>query len=192
MWKLVENNEIVKTFNRPVPLTIGDIQYPSNIFTVWTKEQLENIGIYEVVFDDTNKRDNKFFINTNQQFKFENNTVTAFYDVGFDKALEDKTELDGSITKGLKSKEIENIKNEAINLLTDTDFHIIKKMEVPSYTIPVEVTDYRASVRLKSNDMETAINNANDNASFKTLFDHTTDVNGVQSRPLGNFPKRNN
>ena len=56
MWALVESNNVTQVFTKPKAITIGDNQYPSNIMSVWSAEDLEAIGIYEVVQDDTNKK----------------------------------------------------------------------------------------------------------------------------------------
>ena len=53
MWALVENNEISKVFKNPKSITIGDVNYPSNIFSVWSSDDLEGIGIYDVIIDNT-------------------------------------------------------------------------------------------------------------------------------------------
>ena len=53
MWALVEDNEVSKVFPRPKAITIGENQYPQNIFNVWSSEELEAIGIYEVVIDNS-------------------------------------------------------------------------------------------------------------------------------------------
>ena len=68
MWALVESGSVSKVYTRPTKLTLGDIQYPSNIFMLWTSSELEAIGIYEVVIDNTNYKDPEYYINTNQSF----------------------------------------------------------------------------------------------------------------------------
>ena len=57
MWALVENNQVSKVYTRPKAITIGDVNYPSNIFMLWSSEELEAIGIYEVVVDNSNYKD---------------------------------------------------------------------------------------------------------------------------------------
>ena len=37
---------------------------------LWTSSELEAIGIYEVVIDNTNYKDPEYYINTNQSFAF--------------------------------------------------------------------------------------------------------------------------
>ena len=89
MWALVEDNNVTQVFTRPKAITIGDNQYPSNIMSVWSAEDLEAIGIYEVVIDNTNLKDKEYYINTNQSFNFANGTVTASYGTATAKALDD-------------------------------------------------------------------------------------------------------
>jgi hypothetical protein len=70
MYALVIDNTITKYFSYPKGFTLGDNQYPADIFMKWSVEEKEAIGIYEVVFDDSNKKDEKWYINTNQSFAF--------------------------------------------------------------------------------------------------------------------------
>ena len=79
MYVLVESGTITKHFNNPRGFTLGDLQYPADIFMKWSIEEKEAIGIYEVVFDDSNKKDEKWYINTNQSFTFSDGTATASY-----------------------------------------------------------------------------------------------------------------
>jgi hypothetical protein len=63
MWALVESNSITKTFNRPKGFTLGDIQYPASIFTLWSTSEKEAIGLYEIVVDNSNLKDQAYYIN---------------------------------------------------------------------------------------------------------------------------------
>ena len=57
MWGLVESGSITKIINNPKSMVIGDVQYSRNIFSSrWTNAEREAIGIYEVEFDNTNKK----------------------------------------------------------------------------------------------------------------------------------------
>ena len=77
MYALVINNEITKYFSYPKGFTLGDLQYSKDIFTKWSVEEKEAIGIHEVVFDNSNFKDETWYINTNQTFAFVNDTVTG-------------------------------------------------------------------------------------------------------------------
>ena len=79
MWALVESDNVTQVYTRPKALTIGDVNYPSNIFMLWSSSELEAIGIYEIVIDNSNLKNQEYYINTNQSFAFADGTVTATY-----------------------------------------------------------------------------------------------------------------
>ena len=56
MFVLVENDSITKTLNSSRGITIGENQYPRAIYTLWSTAEREAIGIYEVVFDNSNQK----------------------------------------------------------------------------------------------------------------------------------------
>ena len=95
------------------------------------------------------------------------------------------------VTKGLKSQKKQIIKNQASGLLTPTDWYVIKATDVAEYSVPSAVSTFRADVRTKSNEMETAIDNASDVDALKALYEYVntgTEENPVMERPLGEFP----
>jgi hypothetical protein len=203
MWGLVQDGSITKFINKPKGLVIGDTRHSRKIFELWSKSELEAIGIYEVVFDNTNKKDEQYYINTNQSFNFADGVVTASYGTATAKLLEDRNETnkDGSpmldadgnqvVTKGLKSQKKDIIKSQASGLLAPTDWYVIKATDVAEYNVPSAVTTFRADVRTKSNEMETAIDNASDVDALATLYEYVntgTEENPVMERPLGEFP----
>ena len=199
MYALIENNEIKKLYNNPRTLTIGDIQYPRSIFSLWTNEEKEVIGIYEVVFDNTNKKDEAYYINTNQSFNFADGAVTASYGTATAKLLEDRNEVDEAgepllddkgnqvVTKGLKSQKKAIIKNQASGLLTPTDWYILKEADAENYAIPSAITTYRVNVRATSNEMEAKINACTTVDELAALYEYVGDP-GSRTRPLGEFP----
>jgi hypothetical protein len=198
MYALVENNTITKYFNSPKGFTLGDNQYPADIFMKWSVEEKEAIGIYEVVFDDSNKKDEKWYINTNQSFAFANDTVTATFGSSTAKAHADtlftaQDEIDGKgtegevATRGLKYNLIRTVKQQAAGILQDTDWYIVRKADAGT-AVPSAITTHRAAVRTKAASQETLITNASDTPALETLYTYTTDGDGVQSRPLGELP----
>ncbi len=207
MWGLVQDGSITKIINKPKGLVIGDVQYSRNIFSFrWTNEEREAIGIYEVVFDNSNKKDEAYYINTNQSFNFADGKVTASYGTATPKQLADSLwtqedsdngdmpddkEVGDVKVKGLKSQKKDIIKQQASGLLTPTDWYVIKATDVAEYNVPSAVTTFRANVRTKSNEMETAIDNASDVDALATLYEYVntgTEENPVMERPLGEFP----
>ena len=77
MYALVEDNEIKKIITNPKPMIIDDVQYPSKIFQLWSEAELNAIGIYEVVTDSSNRKDDEYYINTDDQYNYENEQVTS-------------------------------------------------------------------------------------------------------------------
>ena len=193
MWALVEDNAIVKMINQPRGMVIGDTQYSRNIFSFrWSNAEREAIGLYEVVFDNTNKKDQEYYTNTNQSFAYTDGAVTASYGSATAKALADVTDEEGRVTPGLKSQKKENIKQQASSLLTSYDWYVVKATEVGSYSVPSAITTYRAGVRTASNDMETLIDACSTVAELAVLYEYVntgTEENPVMERPLGEFPE---
>jgi hypothetical protein len=91
MHVVITDGSISKYINQPKPLVIGDVQYPARIFSAWTASELAAIGIIEVTFDDSNKKDEKWYINTNQTYTYDADagTVTATYGTATAKAHAD-------------------------------------------------------------------------------------------------------
>ena len=187
MFVLIENNSITKTLNTSKGITIGENQYPRAIYTSWSTAEREAIGIYEVVFDNTNFKDEKYYNNTNQSFNFADGVATASYGSATAKELADVTE-DGITTPGLKTNHKEIIKKQASGYLTPTDWYVIKATEVESYSVSSAITTYRADVRTRSNEMEVLIDACTTVDELATLYTYTGDP-GSQTRPLGEWPE---
>ena len=191
MWALVESGSVSKIYSRPTQIKINDINYPSNIFMLWSSSELKAIGIYEIVIDNTNLKAKEYYINTNQSFNFASDTVTASYGTATAKAIADVTDDDGNVTKGLKSIKKENLNAEAGGILQSTDWMVIREADGGT-AMPSNIKTWRASVRTKANDMCTQIDNAADVDALAALYAYTntgTEENPVYTRPLGEFPE---
>ena len=203
MFALVESGSITQFPKGNKGITIGDNQYPQTIYTLWTEAERNAIGIYTVEIDETNRKDEKFYINTNITYAFGSGKVTGSYGTATAKAIADslytsQDKTDGLIpsdkdvgdvkVQGLKSIYKNQFNAQAAGLLAKTDWYVIKAADVTSYSIPSNITTYRAGVRTKVNAMETSIDNCSDVDALITLLTYTTDSEGVTSRPLGEFP----
>ena len=198
MYALVESGTITKYFNYPKGFTLGDLQYSADIFTKWSVEEKQAIGIHSVVFDDSNKKDEQWYINTNQSFAFADGVVTASYGTATAKAHADSNAVDEDgnnildqygnqvINYGLKTTLIKILKQQVAGILNNTDWYVIRNTE-KSTAIPSAISTHRDAVRTKQAEMETAITNASDTPALETLHTYTT-TDGVQSRPLGELP----
>ena len=199
MYALVESGYITKIFTRPKGFIVDDIQYPADIFYKWTKEEKEDIGIYEVETDNTNRKDENWYINTNESYRFDTNKVIRSWGTATAKkhadtlwTEEDKT--DGRIpegkdvgdvaTRGLKYNLIQETKKQAAGILQETDWYVVRKADAGT-AVPSSITTHRAAVRTKCAEMETAITNAADTPALEALY--TRDENS--ERPLGELPR---
>ena len=199
MFALVESGSITKMLNSNKGITINDIQHPRAIFSLWTEAERNAIGIYEVTIDQSKKKDEKWYINTDITYAFSGGKVTGSYGDATAKAHADTlytaededNELDteGEVkVEGLKTILIRQVKLEAANELSNTDWYVVRKSE-ESTAIPSAITTHRRAVRSKQAAMETSITNASDTPALETLYTYTTNDSGVTSRPLGEIPK---
>ena len=198
MFAIVESGSITKYLNGNKGLKIGDIQYPPSIFTLWSESERNNIGIYTVEYDNSNKKDEKWYINTNQSYAFADNKVTGTYGTATarlhaDTLYTQEEEDDGEGTKddvkneGLKTVLIREVKAQAEGILNETDWYVTRKAE-ESTAIPSAITTHRKAVRSKQASMETAITNASDTPALETLYTYKEQEDKSITRPLGELP----
>ena len=198
MFALVESGKITKYLNGNKGITIGDKQYPKAIFGLWSKDEREAIGIYEIEMDNTNLKDEKWYINTNITYSFGSGKVTGSYGTATAKAhadtlftAQDETDglgTEGEVkTRGLKYNLIRDLKSQAATELQNTDWYVIRKADAGT-AIPSSITTHRAAVRTKVAEMETAITNASDTPALETLYTYTKQEDGSFTRPLGELP----
>ena len=196
MWALVESNNVTQVYTRPEGLTIGDVNYPRNIFMLWSSSELEALGIYEIVIDNSNLKDKEYYINTNQSFAFADGTVTASYGTATALPLDDvlftaQDETDGLGTEGevkqpgIRQGHIDTINAQAGGILQSTDWMVIRAQEGGT-AVPSNTTTQRAAVRTKANAMCTAITNAADIDALIALYVYNDATPPV--RPLGELP----
>ena len=183
MWALVESNSITKTFNRPKGFTLGDIQYPASIFTLWSKAEKEAIGLYEIVVDNSNLKNQEYYINGAESITWDSgtSTVTKTFTTATAKAIADVT-VDDVVTRGLKYNHKEIINQQAAGILTPTDWMVVRAAEGGT-AVPSDITTKRAAVRTKANSMQAQIDGAADVDALAALYVYTDGV-----RPIGELP----
>ena len=198
MFALVDksDNSITRMYSGNKGITIGDNQYPREIFTLWSESERNAINIYTVTIDNSKRKDEEWYINTNITYSFDGTNATGSYGDATAKAHADtlwtaQDESDGKgtegevATEGLKTVLIRDVKKQAESELGKTDWYVTRKSE-KSTAIPSAVTTHRDAVRSKQSSMETAITNASDTPALETLY--TRNNEGV--RPLGDIPKK--
>jgi hypothetical protein len=189
MWALVENNQVSQVYNRPKAITIGDVSYPQNIFMLWSSDELEAIGIYEVVVDNSNYKDPAYYINTDQSFDFDNDVVTASYGTATPKELDDHTHTsptgEETLVRGLKWHHNQAIINQAYGLLQPNDWYVVREQEA-GRAIPADWTTFRSGVRSTAADMQSKINAVTTVDQLAALYVYNDATPPV--RPLGEWP----
>jgi len=200
MFALVENNQFVKTVSSSKGIELNGVQYPKTIFTLWTEAERNAIGLYEINVNSENKKDEAYYINTDITYSFNNGILTGSYGTPTAKPLNNVLFVEGDEIPsdkavgdikqyGLKEQKISVIKQQAAGLLAPTDWHVVKATEVAAYSVPADISTYRAAVRTASNNMETIINAAADVDALKALYEYTEQEDGTFTRPLGEFPE---
>ena len=197
MFALVDksNNSITRLLKGNKAITLGDIQYPRAIYALWSEAERNAINIYTITIDDSEIKNEKWYINTDITYSFDGTNATGSYDTATAKAHADANATDDDgvdldpvvVIEGLKTKLIRTVKVQAAGELAKTDWYITRNAE-KSTAIPSAITTHRDLVRSRQAAMETSITNASDTPALETLYTYTEDSDGVVSRPLALIP----
>ena len=181
MWAYIKDNKIEEIIARPKDMVIDDIRHSRRIFTAWTWDELNDIGIYTV--EAGAQGDDRFEITSNPTYTFDssNKKVTTKYTTS-DKALDDANAKDESgndlkdaegnqvIDYGLKTLAKNHCKITANGLIARFNWLVERSIYDSSKAIPDAVKTYVAAIRTDCTDIETAITNASDMTAFKALY----------------------
>ena len=202
MFALVEDGNITQMPKGNKGITLNGNQYPASIYTLWTEAERNAIGIYTVEIDNTNKKDEEWYINTNQTYTFSGCKVKATYGTATAKKIADtlwteQNKTDGEIpegkdvgdvaTRGLTYIKKQMIDNQCAGILAPSDWMVVKATETGG-TMDSGWKTWRASVRTKCNSMQTQIDNASNVNALVALFTYTEQEDESVTRPLGEFP----
>ena len=201
MFAIVESGSITSMPKGNRGVEINGVKHSADVFTSkWTESERNAIGIYTVEIDETNKKDEQWYINTNITYAFGSGKVTGSYGTATAKAIADtkwtQKEIDdgdaptGADTNtvktiGLTNEHKDRISSEAHSRLISTDWYASRKAEAGT-AIPSAVATYRAAVRTAAADMHTKIDAADTVAKLEALYVYNTD--NPPTRPLGAWP----
>ena len=182
MWAYIKDNKIEEIIARPKDMVIDDVRHSRRIFTAWTWDELNAIGIYTVELGT--QGDDRFEITSQPTYTYSSSgkKVTTAYTTT-DRALDDanaKNE-DGSdmkdpitgeqvINYGLKTLEKNQCKITANELIARFNWLVERSIYDSSKAIPDAVKTYVAAIRTDCGEIETAITNASDMNAFKALY----------------------
>ena len=202
MFAIVESGSITSMPKGNKGVEINGIKHSADIFTTkWTESERNAIGVYTIEIDNTNLKDEEYYINTDITYTFGSGKVTGTYGTATAKSLTDITwtqaQIDAGLapsgadtntvaTRGLKYNKKELIDNQCAGILAPSDWMVVKATETGT-TMDSGWKTWRASVRTKCNSMQTQNDNAANVDALAALFTYTT-TDGVTSRPLGEFP----
>ena len=88
MWALIKDDKVEQIISYPTNIEIDNIKHSFKIFNAWTWDELNAIGIYQVI--PASRGDDRFELTTNQTFTFDasKKQVTMSYTIA-DKNLAD-------------------------------------------------------------------------------------------------------
>ena len=180
MWARVIDGSVSELIAHPKNIVDQNgVQHPRSIFTLWSKEEKLSVGIYEVI-NSSSSFDSKYYISHDPTYEVVDDVVIETIEKAADYNLEDIHAKDEEgtkmlnhlgkpmINKGLKSKAIEQVKNQQASMLQQTDWAIIRKADNGT-EIPANIQTYRDAIRVKAEEMETAIIEAKDMKKFISL-----------------------
>jgi len=183
MWAYVTDNTIQEIIRFPKGMVINDVRHPRTIFTAWSWDELNAVGIYTVEAGTVG--DDRFEYTSQAAYTFDasNKKVTTAY-TKTDKALADSNDVDKdgnailddhgnqTVTLGLKSQAKNKARDTANGLLKRFDWIIARKVTADT-AIPSALVTYMAAVRTDYANICTAIDDAGDMDAFKLLFADT-------------------
>ena len=181
MWAYIKDNKIEEIIARPRDMVIDNIRHPRRIFSAWTWDELNAIGIYTV--EPATQGDSRFETTSQPTYTFDssNKKVTTKYTTT-DKALDDSEAKDDDgknildddgnkiINYGLKTLAKNKCKSQANDLIVRFNWLVERSIYDSSKAIPDAVKTYVAAIRTDCTDIETAITNASDMTAFKALY----------------------
>ena len=201
MFAVVTDGSITSFPKGNKGIKIGDNQYPAAIYTLWTEAERNAIGIYTVVINGTNKKDEAWYSNTNETYTYDADagTVTATYGTATARAIADANGKDENgddldpvvVIEGLKTIKKKTIDNQCAGELAPSDWRVIREQETGT-DMDSDWKTWRAAVRTKCNAMQTQITNAANVDALAALFEYVNTADEgdprVLARPLGEFP----
>jgi hypothetical protein len=179
---------------------MGDVNYPQNVMSSWTNDELATIAVYPAITDSSNYEDPSYYINTNETFTYYDsvaingitytNTVVGAYGTATPQSLNDTTTTDPdtgetTVTPGLKSKAITTQQQQAYSILQPSDWYVVRESENGT-AIPTNWDTWRESIRTTYQSQVTMINACTTVPELQALYVYNDATPPV--RPLPVFP----
>ena len=153
------------------------VQHPAN-WMIWTDPEKKDKGLTWEDEPDTSF-DNRFYWSKGVERSLTDILVT---DENGEKVIDPMTGKQ-MVQEGLKTQYIVQTKQTANDMLSKTDWYIIRASDDSSLAVPSDITTKRKAIRDAAKTIEDKINAASKLADFIKLFDAPVDKDG---NPTGN------
>ena len=162
MWAKVESGSVVEIITSMKSVTSGSgvdlIQYPKNIFKLWSQSDLADIGFYKYLEAGKSDRSD-LYINGDPDYTIDGTVVTGTYTPSAIDTLDN-----------LKSKLINSVKvNVRNNFRSHVDDHYAEKYRTGSYTIPDAVEVYTDALTVNFTNYKKAVNEVDNISDLKDI-----------------------
>jgi hypothetical protein len=201
MWASIDSdNNVTKVYTRPTAITYGDVNYPQNVMSSWTNDELATIAVYPAITDSSNYEDPSYYINTNETFTYYDsvaingitytNTVVGAYGTATPHVFRryNNTDPDTGETTSLqvlKSNAITAQNQQAYSILQPSDWYVVRESENGT-AIPTDWDTWRESIRTTYQSQVTMINACTTVPELQALYVYNDATPPV--RPLPVFP----
>ena len=161
------------------------VQHPANLM-IWTDLEKKEKGLTWEDEPDTSF-DNRFYWSKGVERSLTDILVT---DENGEKVIDPMTGKQ-MVQEGLKTQYIAQTKQTANDMLSKTDWYIIRASDDSSLAVPSDITTKRKAIRDAAKTIEDKINATSKLADFIKLFDAPVDKDGnpTGNAPIYDFPK---
>ena len=161
------------------------VQHPAN-WNIWSDPEKKDKGLTWEDEPDTSF-DNRFYWSKGVERSLTDILVTDEKD---EKVIDPMTGKQ-MVQEGLKTQYIAQTKQTANDMLSKTDWYIIRASDDSSLAVPSDITTKRKAIRDAAKTIEDKINATSKLADFIKLFDAPVDKDGnpTGNAPIYDFPK---
>jgi hypothetical protein len=160
MFALVKNDNSIKLFS---PYTIWEdkngTEYSPDHLISLTSDQKQDLGIYDVAY--ANREDDRFYTITQNEPTFDQ--AEKIVKVTYTSVAKDLQDSE------MKKDWIANVNNMANNMLAQSDWMLVRKIE-RNVDVPADMVTYRAAIITEANRLTTGITAATEIGELISLI----------------------
>ena len=158
MWALVKDSTVEEIYHSPKSIILDNVRYPSNMFTLYTKDEKKRINIYDI------KR------KENPNHNFYNISSSSYIWNASEETVDEDFTITEKDLSGLKTDTKKGIDQHAYINIEPFSWLIQRYVYDNTQAIPNDVVQYAASIRTFCNTICTAIDSCNTLDEFKTVY----------------------